>query len=123
MSTAYNEGDSVSGEELLYCFGSVRFRSAGNRQAGRLSLHGFVRVLRPLKRSTTLASKKSDEIKCLIAKSLSDDVDERGKEEYGSHRGWVGSLLGNATARIFVPEEFISRASGKLKSKPEDKSS
>lgn len=111
MTTFLAAGDSIEGERIVFCFGDVpKPKQAKNRVKGSLRLHGQAWQMKPLKRARLPVLKEMDSILCKEARYLADSMEEKGKQSYGGHRGFVGVLEGNAECRITVPMENIPEA-------------
>ncbi len=110
MTTYTAAGESISGDKIVYCFGVVdKPRSSGGRISGTLRRNGQAWVLRPLKRARMPISREMDSVLCETAEYECSGFQEKGKQTYGSHRGIVGNLIGDATCKIRYPLTRLAR--------------
>jgi hypothetical protein len=113
LTTYRSPGDSIRGDKILVCFGSMVLagQARDGRQATSLSRNGFARVERPYRRLPAPSPGADvDEIVARTASGLSDKVASRGQtQKLGSHTARVAYLKGNAECTIETPTRDFRR--------------
>jgi len=107
MTRKFAAGDSVRGEKIFYCFGSVPTKAAHAKGSyrGTFQRHGYAAVDIPVKRAPVLSPNEPEEIHC---ESASFSCTKRPRfpgrpTVCGNHTCRCGAIRGDAIATIKIP--------------------
>lgn len=109
MAKLFATGETIQGEKIYFCFGSVPSETYhdGRQYTGTLNRNGFAGVDVPLYSNISRGgpTKESDEIHCKSARfKCHKRLRILGKKRpCGNHTCWQGYLRENASATINIP--------------------
>lgn len=109
MSTLYNSGDRIEGENIFYCFGNVPVAASvrDTRYRGSFQRTGYARVAVQWKRSESGKPVEVPEVKCESARfecGRNPHLRRRNaKLVCGNHTCWAGHIRDDAHVEIVIP--------------------